>query len=280
MSLRGKRVLMLEARLPDVLADLVSRHGGEAVCVPAVVEVEAAAAEVAAPLSMLCRKHVDVVVLQTGVGAERLSRQAAALGLGEAFLEALRHLPIAVRGPKPTAVLHRWGISPTCSAARPYTTTELCAVLADLPLPARTVFVQHYGQINEPLRNFLRDRGATTVDALPYRWALPKDPGPLRRAIEGLIKREFHALMVTSQSQVVNLFAVAESLGAADALRDALNTGVAVAAVGPVAGRAILERGIRVTVEPSQPKMAPLVRALAAYFDLAGAQTRMRRGDA
>lgn len=270
MGLAGKRVLLLEARLPDVLAGLIVGEGGEAVSVPAVVEAEVPAAEVAAPLSALCRKHVDIVVLQTGVGTERLHRQAAALGLGEAYLEALRALPIAVRGPKPTAVLHRWGIRPAFSAASPYTTAEVCAALADVPLSSKTVFVQHYGQTNEPLREFLRVRGAVTVDALPYRWALPGDAGPMRRAIDGLLRAEFHALVITSQPQVVNLFAVADTVGAGDALRETLNNRVAIAAVGPVARRALLERGVRVAVQPSQPKMAPLVRALAAYFDQAG----------
>ncbi len=270
MGLEGKRVLVLEARLPDVLAGLIVREGGEAACVPAVVEVELPPSEVAAPLSTLCRKHVDLIVLQTGVGTERLYRQAAALGLGEAYLEALRHLPIAVRGPKPTAVLHRWGIRPAFSASSPYTTAEVCAALGDVPLSSKTVFVQHYGQTNAPLRDFLRGRGAITVDALPYRWALPENPEPLRRAIEALIQMEFDALMITSQPQVAHLFAVADTLGATDALREVLNRRVAVAAVGPVARRALRERGVQVTVEPTQPKMVPLVRALAAHFDHQG----------
>ncbi len=266
MGLAGKRVLILEARLPDILADLIVRQGGDAVCAPAVQEVEAPAGEVAAPLTALCHREVDIVVLQTGVGTERLYRQAVALTLGEAYLEALRHLPVAVRGPKPTAVLHRWGIRPAISAPSPYTTAELCAALAGLSLSGKAAFVQHYGRTNEPLRDFLRSRGATTVDALPYRWALPADPAPLRRAVEGLMRGEFDALMITSQPQIAHLFAVADTLGATEALRQALNGGVAVAAVGPVARRALHRYGVQVTVEPSQPKMTPLVRALADHF--------------
>ncbi len=265
-GLDGKRVLILEARLTSVLADLVGRRGGEAVCVPAVVEVEAPPDEVAAPLSHLCKIGVDLVVLQTGVGTDRLYRQAAVLNLGEAYLEALRRIPVAVRGPKPTAVLHRWGIRPTIAAVSPYTTEEVCAALAGHPLSGKTVFVQHYGETNERLRDFLRGLGATTVDALPYRWALPEDLGPLRGAVERLGRGEFDALLVTSQPQVKHLFAVAETLGATVALQQALNGRVAVAAVGPVARRTLDRYGVRVTVEPSQPKMAPLVDALAAYF--------------
>ncbi len=267
MGLAGKRVLVLEARLPDVLAGLVVRQGGEAVCVSAVVEVEASIDEVAAPLRALCGGAVDLIVLLTGVGTERLHRQATALNLGEAYLDSLRRLPVAVRGPKPTAVLHRWGIRPTIAAPSPHTTAELCQALADVDLSGRTVFVQHYGQTNESLRDVLHGRGATTVDALPYRWALPEDPEPLRGAVRGLIGGQFDALMITSQPQIVHLFAVADSLGAADALRGALNGGVTVAAVGPVARRAASKLGVQITVEPSQPKMNPLVHALAAHFD-------------
>lgn len=266
MGFAGKRVLVLEARLPDILADLIARRGGDAVSVPAVVEVEVPAGEVAAPLTALCSKKVDMIVLQTGVGTKRLHTQATALALGDAYLEALRHLPVAVRGPKPTAVLHRWGIRPTISAPSPYTTAELCAALAGLSLTGKAVFVQHYGHPNEPLRDFLRSRKATTVDALPYRWALPGDPAPLRRAVEGLMRGEFDALMITSQPQVANLFAVADTLGATQALRQALNSRVTIAAVGPVARRALERHGVQVTVEPSAPKMAPLVRALAEHF--------------
>jgi uroporphyrinogen-III synthase len=270
MGLARKRVLILEARRPGVLADLVHGEGGDAVCVPAAVEAEAAAAELAAPLSALCRTRVDLVVLQTGVGAERLFRQATALGLGGAYLDALRHTPIAVRGPKPAAALHRWGIRPTFSAPSPYTTAELCAALAGVPFSGKTVFVQHYGQLNGVLRDFLRGRGARTVDALPYRWALPQDLDPLRRAIEHVLRLEFDAVVITSRPQIENLFAVAQTLGAGQALRDTLNTRVPVAAVGPVARRTLEAHGVRAAVEPSQPKMAPLVRALAAYFEAPG----------
>lgn len=267
MRLAGKRVLILEARLPDILADLIARQGGESVCTPAVVEVEAPPDEVAVPLRSLCQRNVDAVVLQTGVGTARLHRQATALNLGEAYLEALRHLPVAVRGPKPTAVLHRWGIRPTIAAPSPHTTAELCAALEGLALSGRAVFVQHFGQTNEPLLAFLRGRGATTVDALPYRWALPEDPRPLRGAIEALIRGEYDALVITSKPQIEHLFTVADTVGAAGALREALNGRVTVAAVGPTARRGIMGHGVRVTVEPEQPKMAPLVHALAAHFD-------------
>ncbi len=258
----SSRVLLLESRQTDALAGLVRQAGWEAVAVPAMVEVEAAPEEVRAPLERLCRREVALVVLQTGVGTERLRRSAERLGLGEPFLQALHALPVAVRGPKPTAVLHRWGVRPALAAPSPYTTAELCQTLATVDLAGRAVFVQHYGEVNDRLREALRQRGAVTVDAVPYRWALPADVGPLQEAVRGLIDGAFAALLVTSRPQVRHLFQVAADMGLAEALRQRLNDAVAVAAVGPVARRALEERGVRVAAEPERPKMAPLVQAL------------------
>ena len=265
-ELDGRRVLILEARRAGVLADLVSRRGGEAVCAPAVAEVEAPAGEVAPSLRVLCERRVDLAVLQTRVGAEYLHRQGLALGLGDAYLAALRAVPIAVRGPKPTAALGRWGIRPAIAAESPYTTKELCAALAGHPLSGTAVFIQHYGETNERLRTFIRERGGTTLDALPYRWTLPADLGPLQMAVASLGDGAFDALLVTSQPQVRHLLAVAEELGMGGKLRDALNNRVTVAVVGPVARGALDRQRIRVGVEPAQPKMVPLVDALAAHF--------------
>jgi uroporphyrinogen-III synthase len=260
------RVLLLESRYPEALAGLVRQAGWEPVCVPAVVEAEAAPEEVRAPLERLCRGAVALVVLQTGVGTERLHRLAERLGRADAFLRALRELPVAVRGPKPTAVLHRWGVRPAIAAPSPYTTAELCQALASVDLAGRAVFVQHYGQINAPLRAALQARGALLVDAMPYRWALPEDVGPLQEAVRALVEGAFTALLVTSRPQVLHLFQVAADMGLVEALRQCLNGTVAVAAVGPVARGALAEQGVPVAVEPERPKMAPLVQALRAHL--------------
>jgi uroporphyrinogen-III synthase len=262
----SRRALVLESRMPDVLADLLRRAGWEPVCVPAVMEVDADLAEVRAPLQALCDRKVDWVVLQTGVGTERLQRFADRLGLLEPFLEALRTLPIVVRGPKPTAVLQRWGIRPALHAPSPHTTAEVCAVLDTVELQGRRVFVQHYGERNEALCTYLLRRGAHPVDAVPYRWAIPQEEASLREAVRGLVEGSYDALLVTSRPQVTHLFQVAEAMGLPEQLREALTHRVCVAAVGPVARQALEERGVRTSVVPEHPKMAPLVHALQEHL--------------
>lgn len=259
------RVLLLESRWPKILSDLVRRHGGEPVCAPAVEEVPAPAEELADPLGRLSSGEVDWVVFLTGVGVQRLYDAACVLGIAEAFVEALRRLPVAVRGPKPVGVLSRWGIRPQISAPSPHTAAELCQALELAELRGQRVFVQHYGEPNQRLRDYLLRRGAQVVDAVPYRWAVPREVGPLIGAVRALAAGGVDALVVTSRPQVLHLLQVAEQHGLGEAVREALNGRVVVAAVGPTSRAALEDYGIRVAVTPEHPKMAPLVAALAAH---------------
>ena len=259
------RVVLLESRWPEALAELVRRAGWEPVCAPAVAEIPTPPEELAEPLGQLCAGEVDWVVFLTGVGVQRLYEAAQALGRGEAFVQALRTVAVAVRGPKPVAALARWEVRPRLSAASPYTTAELCRALDAVELAGRKVWVQHYGEPNHALRDYLLRRGAAVVDVLPYRWGLPEDTGPLRHAVRALAAGQVDALVVTSRPQVVHLFAVAEQEGLLAPLQAALGGRVVVAAVGPTTRQTLESYGVKVAVLPDHPKMGPLVEALRAY---------------
>ncbi len=263
------RVVLLESRWPEALAELVRRAGWEPVCAPAVAEIPAPPEELAEPLRRLCAEEVDWAVFLTGVGVQRLYEAAQALGRGEAFVRALQRVPVAVRGPKPVAVLARWEVRPRLSAASPYTTAELCRALDATELAARKVWVQHYGEPNRALRDYLLRRGAAVVDVLPYRWGLPEDIAPLRQAVGMLAAGQADTLVVTSRPQVVHLFAVAEQEGLLEPLQAALGSRVVVAAVGPTSRETLESYGVKVAVSPEHPKMGPLVEALRAYAGIA-----------
>jgi uroporphyrinogen-III synthase len=150
---------------------------------------------------------------------------------------------------------------------KPFTTTEVLAALASVDLAGEAVAVAHYGERNVALADALRERGAQVAEVCPYEWALPLDVEPLRafaREPAGVAD----ALTVTSQIQVRNLFAVATELGVADALAAALRNDIIVAAVGPVSADALKAVGVTPDVLPADPKLGPLVTALADYIEL------------
>ena len=130
MSLKGKKVALLEARMSSELSALVERQGGTPYAVPAVRETPVEQPEeTAAFVEALCARRFDVVVFMTGVGASALLKEADKRGQLEAALTALRSATTVCRGPKPVAVLRRNDVPVSITAAEPHTTVELLQAL-------------------------------------------------------------------------------------------------------------------------------------------------------
>ena len=87
-----------------------------------------------------------------------------------------------------------------------------------------------------------------------------------RTWLRDLVKLEVDAVVFTSQVQWKHLLQVATALGLGDDLIHALNSHVVVAAVGPICSAALDAAGVHPQVVPDNPKMGPLVTALAEYF--------------
>ncbi len=266
--LHGEVIGLLEARRASELATLISARGGQPLSAPTLREEPVGDDMViAAFLDRLAGGEAPVIVFQTGVGTRALLDAAGRLGrLGE-LLDALAQRVVAVRGPKPTAVLRQAGVRVDVAAADPYTTTELLVALGGLDLRGALVALQHHGEPNADLRRALVERGAEVLDLTLYRWALPDDLAPVLTLLDSLERGAVAALVVTSQAQVAHLFSIAERHGRLSALKRALAGPVLVAAVGPVCAHALVERGVSVDIVPTPPKMGPLVLALAEALE-------------
>ncbi len=270
-TLAGARVALLEARRESELASLVRRHGGAPITVPALREVERDCGSEAARAFDAASRAGVVVVLATGVGLERWLALARAAGRLEELRASLQNAVIVCRGPKPVAVLKREGLPVHARAPAPHTTAELLATLDALEVEGRDVVFVHDGGASRAVPERLAGRGAHVFEVQPYGWALPEDTGPLAELVQRMVAGGVDALMITTQVQARHLFTVAEAIGAASALRDALRARVVVAAVGPTCARTLEELGVPPRVVPEQGKMGPLVLALAAYLARCGA---------
>ena len=112
------------------MAALVSNYGGESIAAPALREVPIASnSEALAFVDALVRNEFDLVVLLTGVGTRALLAVVDQLRDRPEFVEALKRIRIAARGPKPLAVLRELGVSPWVVAPEPNTWRELLASL-------------------------------------------------------------------------------------------------------------------------------------------------------
>lgn len=261
----GLRVLSLESRRAVELARLIENYDGIAVSAPAMREVPLAENQAALRfVRELIAGSFDVVIFLTGVGARALLKVVSDSQPPEPFLDALRRVKVAVRGPKPLAVLREWNVPVVLTAPEPCTWRELFRSLDELPggLHAQRVIVQEYGVSNVEFLEALKERGAAVENVAVYQWALPLDTEPLRAAISAITSGEVDVALFTTGVQVSHLFQVAAELGQQSNLHAAFRD-VLVASIGPSTSETLRSYGIKVDLESTHPKMGILVKEAA-----------------
>lgn len=263
----GLRVVSFESRLAKTLSDLITLHGGVPITAPSLKEVPLENNVAAFDFGRLLLKgDVDMLLLLTGVGTRALLNVLETRHPRETVLEAMKRTKIVPRGPKPVRVLNELGVPFACTVPEPNTWKELLDTLdrhaRDLPLERRVVAVQEYGVTNPELIEGLEKRKARVLRVPVYRWALPDDTGPLEAAIGRIMDREVDAALFTTGVQVEHVFRVAKRLNAEEPLREAFGRMV-IGSVGPDTTAALKAFGLDADVEPSSPKMGPLVAETA-----------------
>jgi uroporphyrinogen-III synthase len=249
------------------MAELVRRHGGVVRSAAAVREAPLDCGDtVAGFLTRLQTPARRVHVFLTAAGTSALMLEAERQHRLPFIVESLRRGTIVCRGPKPTAALKPYGLAADISTPPPYTTAEMLDAMVSIELAGVDVTVVHYGERSDSLAEALARRGAVLNELCVYEWRLPDDTGPLRGLIRDIVDGAVDAVVFTSQVQAKHLLRVADELTLRDAVLQALRTGVVTAAVGPVCSAALIEAGVHPQVVPDNPKMRPLVTALAQYF--------------
>lgn len=261
------------------MASLIQRHGGVPITAPTLREVTIAQNEHALDFARrLAGGAFDMVILLTGVGTRALVAEAApALGPAEGaegeaggaqgvsrLSAALSSVQLVARGPKPAAALRELGLTRFITVPEPNTWREVLEVVSGLgELRGRRIAVQEHGAPSHELYAGLEAAGAVVTPVPVYRWTLPEDTAPLRRALHTLAQGGVEIALFTSRAQIEHAFLVAAEEGIVEPLRAHLARGV-VASIGPVCSEALRAEGIEPDLEPEHPKMGHLVKAAAA----------------
>jgi uroporphyrinogen-III synthase len=271
-SFAGLRVATFESRMAGPIAELIAKYGGVPVTAPALREVPIEDnPEALAFAERLIAGAFDVVLFLTGVGTRYLAQAIETQTPRATWTAALNRAKVVVRGPKPLAPLRELKARVDLQAPEPNTWHEVVALLdAQLPVAGLRVAVQEYGKPNPELIEALERRGASVTRVPVYRWVLPEDTGPLRRAIAAIAAGEVGAALFTSAQQVEHLLQVAAEEGREADLRAALGRATVVGSVGPTTSETLREHGLPVDIEPEHPKMGQLVAAVAAGWRAAG----------
>ncbi len=263
-TLQGKTVALTEARRATELAALVKKLGGVPYSAPAVREVPRRDRGPAlAAIDRILRGEIGIVLLMTGVGTRALLALAGEVGRRDELIAVLGRTLLVARGPKPIAALREVGLQPAIVPGEP-TSAGVLAALAGLDLRGRCIAVQLSGDDSRLLLDGLRTRGAEAVEVPLYEWALPDDVGPLERLVHDTLAGRVDVVAFTSSPQIQHLFHIADRLGLADALAEALRERVLPAVVGPVCRATLAERGVTDIVEAEKGTMGALAHAIAA----------------
>ena len=274
----GLRVLSFESRRGTEMAKLIANAGGVPTVVASMREVPLEDNHEALEfVREIIGGKIDSVVFLTGVGAQVVLRVAESANLRDAYLDALKKIPVVARGPKPVSVLRPLGVPIALTAPEPNTWRELLRALdanaATVPLRDKMIAVQEYGATNDELLAALRERGARVRKVPVYDWQLPEDVGPLRNAVQLLVQREIDVVFFTTSVQARHLMLIAGEMKLADEVRKSM-TNMFVASIGPLTSDELRHNGLPVDMEPSHPKMGFLVSETAAK---AGDSLRAKR---
>ena len=256
--LDGVRVAITENRYPEQLAQLLERQGATVYSCPLLRETPIEDAANARRFMEICETtHVDFIIFYTGVGVEFLLRAANKP-------EVLGRSKIIARGPKAVNALKKFNVQDVITADSP-TTEGILQTLAREDLHAKSVLIQRYGEENPELQAALETMGAHVTGLSLYRYEQASDTKTIAALVQRIMNGEVDAITFTSGPQARFLLEAAPQRGAS--LLKHLNERVVVVSIGEVTARALRETGIEPRIVPEEPKMGPMVKALADFFE-------------
>lgn len=276
MSFLQARVLCFESRREKEITELVRINGGQPFVAPALREIPIEHnREAFAFADRLYRGDFDMVIFLTGVGARYLQKVLGTREDEARFPAALRNVAVAVRGPKPMAVMREWNVPVAVQVPEPNTHRELLEAIKDRP--ERSVALQEYGKTNGALVEGLRAQGRTVTSVPVYQWALPANTQPLVQAVEGLCRSEFEVTIFTTGVQLDHLLQFSQELGKYDHVLAGLRK-TFLASIGPTCTETLQGFGLTPDLEPSHPKMGILVREAAIEYGRRHGETATEQG--
>ena len=266
----GLRILSLESRRSVEVAKLIRTYGGEPLTAPAMREIPLESNQpVLEFVEALLRGAFDLVIFTTGVGVRSLVKIVSEHYDREQFLQALRSIKIAARGPKSSTALRELQIPIDVVSPEPFTWRALMSALEKklgASLEGMNIAVQEYGTSNPELLTALAEKSISITRLLVYQWALPEDIQPLREAVLALAHGHVDVVLFMNAGQIMNLFQIAERMGYTEALHEGFRSTL-IGSIGPSTTEGLSAYGLQPDYEPSQSKMGFLINELAEKAD-------------
>ncbi len=256
-------VAAFESRMADHMARLITRYGGHPMVAPSLQEIPLEHNTEALDFgTQLMAGTVDMLILLTGVGTRTLMDIWKTRFSMDTIRHALSSTTVVCRGPKPIAALKALGVHSHLDVPEPNTWQDILHMLDAVKpegLAGLRIAIQEYGRANTELVEGLTGRDAQVVRVPVYRWALPDDVEPLKRALRGIMERRVAVAFFTSAVQVDHVVQLLRETNDLAAFRDALASTM-IASIGPITSQRLRHHQFPVDCEPSLARMGVLVK--------------------
>jgi uroporphyrinogen-III synthase len=207
----------------------------------------------------------DYLLASTGFGMRTWLAAAESWGMRDALVAALGRARVANRGAKAASANAAVGLAEWWRAPHERL-DELVERVSAEPLAGCRVVLQLHGVADPGVVACLFGAGAEVIEVDAYRLSLPADPTPARDLIRAACADELAAVTFVIAPAVHNLFVLAREIGLDAELRQALNTRVVAACVGPVCAEGAIEEGVLRPLVPSRSRLVPMIQALTVHL--------------
>jgi uroporphyrinogen-III synthase len=264
--LQGMTIGITAERRAAQQADLLIKRGADVLHGPTVrvFSLDEDEALKATTADVIARPP-DFLLASTGFGMRTWIAAAASWDGGEALLGALGQARIANRGAKAASANTAVGLAEWYRAPHERLDELIERVLVE-PLAGRRVVLQLHGVADPDAVSCLVSAGAEVIEVDAYRLSLPTDAAPAQDLIRAACANELSAITFVAAPAVHNLFVLASEIGLAAELRQALNTRVVAACVGPVCAEGAIDEGVLRPLVPSRPRLVPMIQTLTDHL--------------
>jgi len=264
-NFNGLRVTSFESRRSEEIKKLIQYHKGVARVAPSMKELPVEDSSSVWDFSRkLFSDEVNVIILMTGVGTSLLADLVISEYGRDKFIDAIKKTRIIARGPKPVAALRKYDLRPDITIHEPNTWRDILSTIDEefQNISGLRIAVQEYGVSNTDFISELQSRGAQVYPVVIYKWGLPDDLRPLKKAIRSITEGNEDVVLFTSSQQIANMVYVAKEEGIQDLLYKGFNN-VVVGSIGPSTTETLYNYDISPDYEPDSPKMGNLVKEMA-----------------
>lgn len=265
-TLAGFTIGITADRRSEEQMDLFRRRGASVLHGPSIRTIPLGAEDELKLVTLaLIEDPPDYLVANTGLGMRLWITAARSWGIEDELLDTLRSVRIVARGHKAATAAEDAGLVVWDRAADEQLDSVRDILLAT-DLSSARVAVQLHGADAPAFLASLRAVAASLVEIPVYEWRLPEEHGPALALIEAVIERRLDAITFTAAPAVQNLFAIAAEHDLEDALREACNSDVVVACVGPVCAEGARAAGIHTSLVPRRSRLGTMVLDLTNHL--------------